>query len=189
MSAKRALREFRASDETAAQERAWTIVHHALPAPVNRRRRPRWRATLALAVCLLLGLLALSPAGASVRHWISHALGEPHAAPALFSLPSPGRVLVSGSGWDMDRQRRRVRAAPWLLAAGELVAARPVRGGRTGRRARGGRPARDATLDPVKTKRPRSQLVSTNRLSRRLPVRRAAARRRRRRDRRSPARQ
>ena len=189
MSAKRALREFRAPDETAAQERAWTIVRHALPAPVNRRRRPRWRATLALAVCLLLGLLALSPAGASVRHWISHALGEPHAGASPVLAAITGQSARFGVSWDMDRQRGRVRAAPWLLAAGELVAARPVRGGRTGRRARRGRPARNTPLDPVKTKRPRSQLVSTNRLSRRLPIRRAAARRRRRRDRRSPARQ
>ena len=119
MSAKRALREFRASDETAAQERAWTIVHHALPAPSNRRRRPRWRATLALAVCLLLGLLALSPAGASVRHWISHALGEPHAAPALFSLPSPGRVLVSGSGgtWIVNADGSARRLGSWRQAS------------------------------------------------------------------------
>ena len=119
MSAKRALREFRAPDETAAQERAWTIVHHALPAPVNRRRRPRWRATLALAVCLLLGLLALSPAGASVRHWISHALGEPHPAPALFSLPSPGRVLVSGSAgtWIVNADGSARRLGSWRQAS------------------------------------------------------------------------
>jgi hypothetical protein len=75
-----------------------------------------------------------------VRHWISHALGEPHAAPALFSLPAPGRVLVSGSGgtWivSADGSARRLgswRQASWsprgLYAAvvghGELAAVDP----------------------------------------------------------------
>ena len=119
MSAKRALREFRAPDEIEAQDRAWTVVRHALPATVHKRRWPRWRATLALAVCLLAALLALSPAGASVRHWISHALGEPHAAPALFSLPSPGRVLVSGSGgaWIVSADGSARRLGSWRQAS------------------------------------------------------------------------
>ena len=119
MSAKRALHEFRAPDETEAEERVWTVVRHALPAPVKRRRRQKWPATLALAACLLAGLLALSPAGASVRHWISHALGEPHAESALFSLPSPGRVLVSGPGgtWIVNADGSARRLGSWRQAS------------------------------------------------------------------------
>ncbi len=119
MSAKRALRDFRPPGEIEAQERAWTVVRHAFPATVKRRRWPSRRAVLAVAVCLLAGLLAFSPAGASVRHWINHALGEPHAAPALFSLPAPGRVLVSGSGgtWIVSADGSSRRLGSWRQAS------------------------------------------------------------------------
>src|SRR5581483_4778806 len=42
--------------------------------------------------------LVLSPAGATVGRLISKALGVRHAAPMLSSLPSAGRVLLSGPG-------------------------------------------------------------------------------------------
>ena len=97
--AERSVREFRAPDEAGAEERAWRVVHAAYlarePVPSVRSRR-RW--ALAPALALLLAGLVLSPAGARVGQIITHALGVSHAARKLSSLPSPGRVLVSGPG-------------------------------------------------------------------------------------------
>jgi WD40-like Beta Propeller Repeat len=101
------LREFRAPDEAGAEQRAWRVVQAAYaeqdPVPKTRSRRG-----LALAPGLALIVaagVALSPAGATVGRLgatvsslITRALGVRHAAPMLSSLPSPGRVLVSGPG-------------------------------------------------------------------------------------------
>ena len=97
--AKRRLREFRAPDEVGAESRAWDVVRSAhLEREATRSRRPRWHLAIAPAVAVVIAALALSPAGATVRRFITHTLGEQHAAPALFALPSPGRILVSGPG-------------------------------------------------------------------------------------------
>lgn len=95
------LRELRAPDEAGAQHRAWNVVRTAYaerePAPLPRRSRRRFALAPVLAA-VLVGALVLSPAGARVGRIIRHALGVNHAAPALSSLPSPGRILVSGPG-------------------------------------------------------------------------------------------
>jgi hypothetical protein len=143
MSARRSLTRFRAPDETGAQERAWSVVRSAYleSAPVAKRRSNRWL-VLVPAMILLLGVATLSPAGATVRRWISHALGVPHAAPALFRLPAPGSVLVSGAGgtWTVaaDGSSRRLGAwdqASWsprglfvAVARGDQLAAVDPRG-------------------------------------------------------------
>ena len=96
---KKRLREFRAPDEIGAESRAWGVVRSAyLDRQATVARRPRWRLAIVPAVVVIMGALALSPAGASVRRLITRALGEQHAAPALFALPSPGRILLSGPG-------------------------------------------------------------------------------------------
>ena len=61
----------------------------------------------------------LSPAGATVRRLINQALGERHAAPALFALPSPGRLLVSGPGgaWTAAADGSVRRLGPWSQAS------------------------------------------------------------------------
>jgi hypothetical protein len=98
--AKRVLHEFRAPDEGGAQRRAWSVVRDAYlerePAPA----RPPARARLALApvLAVIAAGLVLSPAGATVGRLITKALGVRHAAPMLSSLPSAGRVLLSGPG-------------------------------------------------------------------------------------------
>lgn len=118
MRGREALRRFRAPEEAGAEDRAWQVIRGAYHerTPVARRRfRPRRVGALA-AGAVLVGGLVLSPAGASVRRLISHVLGVQHAAPAIFSLPAPGRLLVSGAGgtWtvDGDGSTRRVGAWP-----------------------------------------------------------------------------
>ncbi|HJS93001.1 MAG TPA: hypothetical protein VJ741_01975 [Solirubrobacteraceae bacterium] len=96
--ARRALREFRAPDEAGAEQRAWSVVRDVYlerePAP--RAERTRARLALAPVLAVIAAGLILSPAGATVGRLITKALGVRHAAPMLSSLPSAGRVLLSG---------------------------------------------------------------------------------------------
>ncbi|MGA8335855.1 MAG: hypothetical protein WB761_14010, partial [Solirubrobacteraceae bacterium] len=80
---------------------------------------PRWRLSVAPAAAVIIAALALSPAGASVGRFITRALGERHAAPALLSLPSPGRILVSGPGgtWTAAADGSTRRLGPWPQAS------------------------------------------------------------------------
>jgi hypothetical protein len=119
MNAKRALAEFRAPAEAAAERRAWEVIRAVADDRVPARRRRGWRVAIVPAVVVIAGALALSPAGASVRRWIDRALGEPHPAGALFALPSPGRVLVSGSGgtWIVRSDGSTRRLGAWRQAS------------------------------------------------------------------------
>ena len=118
---KQELRAFRAPDETGAESRAWDVVRSAYleREPVIARRRARWRLAVAPAAAVVIAALVLSPAGASVGRLITRALGERHAAPALFSLPSPGRILVSGPGgtWTATADGSTRRLGPWSQAS------------------------------------------------------------------------
>jgi hypothetical protein len=98
-SAKRRLRDFRAPDEVGAEQRGWTVVRSAYRErePVMaRRRRPHLRLAIAPLTAVLIGAVVLSPAGATVKRLIRRALDVHPAAPALTSLPSTGRILLSG---------------------------------------------------------------------------------------------
>jgi hypothetical protein len=116
MTAKQALREIRAPDEPAAEDRAWAVVRGAYleRVPAVRRTRHR-RIALVPALMVVVAAVALSPAGATMSTWIRHTLGIPHAASSLFSLPTPGRLLVSGpSGtWTVGAGGSTRRIGPW----------------------------------------------------------------------------
>ena len=113
----RELRAVRAPGEAQAQQRAWPVLRsvYADRLPM-RRRRSRSRLALIPAVVVGLSVLALTPAAATVHRWIEQTLAVPHVQPQLFSLPTRGRILVSGSGgtWTIsaDGARRRLGAAP-----------------------------------------------------------------------------
>ncbi len=111
MRAERVLRSFRAPDERPAQDRAWEVVRSAYQPRSALARRPLYRrrvAALAVGVALVGGF-ALSPAGATVGRLITRALGVQPSARALFALPAPGRLLVSG------------RAGTWTVASDGAV--------------------------------------------------------------------
>jgi hypothetical protein len=142
VNAEQRLRELRAPDETGAKERAWAVVSSAYAARApGRPRRARWRLAAVPVVCLLLIGLLLTPAGAAVRRLIRDALGVRNAKPALFSLPAPGRLLVStrDGTWIVaaDGAKRRLGAyseATWsprglyvaVVGANELAAVDPL---------------------------------------------------------------
>jgi hypothetical protein len=116
----RALREVHVPDEAGAQERAWAVVRtayrDACPAPP---RRSRLRIVLLPVLIAVVGGIALSPAGATVARWVKSALGVRHPAPALFSLPASGRVLVSGAGgtWMVFADGSARRLGDWPQAS------------------------------------------------------------------------
>ncbi len=115
--------------EPEAEERAWTVVHGAYAAREPAPRRRHARAVLAVAaLAAVVGAATLSPPGRAVVDAVRKTIGIEHAQPALFRLPSPGRVLVSGAGgaWVVatDGSKRRL---------GDFRAISSPRSSRTGR--------------------------------------------------------
>jgi hypothetical protein len=96
-----ALQSTRAADERAAEDRAWRVIAAAgaTDARPSVSRRHRWRAVQVATVLALIALV-VSPAGASVRHWVADRIvepGAPHAKPVLSSLPGDASLLVDSA--------------------------------------------------------------------------------------------
>jgi hypothetical protein len=117
------LREARVPDEGAAEERAWRVVAAAPaavgPAPISRRHRLR-AAQAGLALALIA--LVVSPAGASVRHWVADRIDEPgvpHARPVLAGLPGHGSLLVDSpqGPWVVRPDGSKRRLGDWREAS------------------------------------------------------------------------
>ena len=87
---------FRAPHEHEAEERAWQVVGaaYAEREPVAWPRR-HVRPLAAAALVAAVAAAALSPPGRSVVHSLREAVGVQKAEPALFSLPTPGQLLVT----------------------------------------------------------------------------------------------
>jgi hypothetical protein len=82
-----------------AEERAWQVVLAAYAEREPARRPPHRRPALVLAAAAVaVAAAALSPPGRAVVDAVRRTVGIEHAAPALFRLPAPGRLLVSGPG-------------------------------------------------------------------------------------------
>ena len=105
--------KFEAPDERAAEDRAWAVVRrvYAEREPVTWPRRHA-RPLVAGALVAAAVAAVLSPPGRSVVHSLRKAVGVEGAKTELFSLPSRGRLLVSGRGgtWivNPDGSRRRL---------------------------------------------------------------------------------
>ena len=92
---KRRLEWIEIPGEHDARERAWRVVSAAFaerePAPAQVHWKPI--AAIALTLVVIAGLL--SPPGRAVLDEVREVVGVEKAQPALFSLPSPGRILVT----------------------------------------------------------------------------------------------
>ncbi|HZU19651.1 MAG TPA: hypothetical protein VE982_00355 [Gaiellaceae bacterium] len=83
------------------EDRAWEVVRRAYeerPPTAPRRARSRLVPAAAVAAAAVLVGAALSPSGRAVFRQVREAVGVEHAAPALFSLPGSGRLLVVSDG-------------------------------------------------------------------------------------------
>jgi hypothetical protein len=107
---------FEAPGEREAADRAWEVVGAAYESrvPVTWPRRHA-RPLIAVAVVAAAVAAALSPPGRSVVHSLRKAVGVEHAETELFSLPAPGRLLVSGPGgtWIVKADGSRRRLGPY----------------------------------------------------------------------------
>ncbi|HET6549204.1 MAG TPA: WD40 repeat domain-containing protein [Solirubrobacter sp.] len=106
-------------DTDGARDRAWQVVRtsFATREPVPRKRR-RWPLAAALAaVALVAGLV--SPPGRAVLDELREAVGVERAQPALFSLPAPGRLLVSSDAgvWVVQQDGSRRLLGPYREAS------------------------------------------------------------------------
>ena len=129
---KDALRRVAPPGEETARERAWQVVAaaYAEREPVARpSRRPQAALAVVAAVATALGLA--SPPGRAVIDRVREAVGVERAQPALFSLPTAGRLLVvSDAGvWvvDPDGKKRLLgtyREASWSPFGRFVAAAR-----------------------------------------------------------------
>ena len=80
-----------------AERRAWAVVKQAFEERAPAPQRPRHRlvpALVAAAVVVVAVAAIATPPGHAVFQKVREVVGVPSAEPALFSLPSPGRLLV-----------------------------------------------------------------------------------------------
>lgn len=128
---RRALERIEIFGEHEARERSWAVVQAAFaertPQPRRRSRKP----VTALAVVLAVAAGLLSPPGRAVLDELREAVGVKHAQPALFSLPTPGRMLVTADSgaWvvEQDGSKRLLgayREASWSPFGRFVVASR-----------------------------------------------------------------
>jgi hypothetical protein len=118
-------------EEHEARERGWAVVAAAFAEREPQPRRRSWKPVAATAVALVVVAGLLRPPGRAVLDEIREAVGVEHAEPALFSLPAPGRLLVTADSgvWvvGQDGSKRllgRYREASWSPFGRYVVAAR-----------------------------------------------------------------
>jgi hypothetical protein len=116
---KRELERVEIPDEHDARVRTWQVVEAAFAERRPAERRRSWRPlVVALAVLAVLAA-ALSPPGRAVLDDVREVVGVETAEPALFSLPTDGRVLVSADSgsWVVQRDGSRRRLGDYASAS------------------------------------------------------------------------
>jgi hypothetical protein len=119
------------------EERTWETIRRAYEERPQRPRREHHRLIALAALVAVVSVVAaavLSAPGRAVFERVREAVGVEHAAPALFSLPATGRLLVVSAGrggvWivDADGLKRRIgfyQDAHWSPHGLYVVATRP----------------------------------------------------------------
>jgi hypothetical protein len=129
---KRKLERIEIPGESETRARAWSVVAAAF-ADRQPVERPSRRLRLAIAVAVVVAAVAavLSSPGQAVLDEIRKTVGVERARPALFSLPSPGQLLVASDAgvWMVreDGSKRLLgpyREASWSPFGRFVVAAR-----------------------------------------------------------------
>ena len=119
-------------DEHEARERSLAVVRAAFAEHEPQPQRRSWKPIAAIALALVVVAGLLSPPGRAVLDEIREVVGVEKAQPALFSLPAPGRLLVTADSgaWvvDQDGSKRLLgpyREASWSPFGRFVVASRP----------------------------------------------------------------
>ena len=87
-----------APGEREAGDRTWDVVREAYEERIRVPRKRDWRPIALVAVAAVLVAAAVTPPGHAVLGSLRDAVrGEPNAAPALFSLPTPDSHLLVNS--------------------------------------------------------------------------------------------
>ena len=117
--------------EHEARERSWAVVRDAFAQREPQPWRRSWKPAAAIGVALVALAGLLSPPGRAVLDEIRQVVGVEQAQPALFSLPAPGRLLVTADSgvWvvEQDGSKRLLgpyREASWSPFGRFVVAAR-----------------------------------------------------------------
>lgn len=129
---KRELERIDIPGEREARARTWSVVARSFHERQPTRPRSHWPRVAAVAIALAaLGAAALSSPGRAVLDEVREVVGVEHAQPALFSLPAPGRLLVSSDAgvWvvQQDGSKRLLgpyREASWSPFGRFVIAAR-----------------------------------------------------------------
>jgi WD40 repeat protein len=118
-------------DEHEARVRSWDVVRTAFEEREPARPARPWKPLVVLVAAAAVLAAVVSPPGRSVVDSLREAIGVESAEPALFSLPAPGRLLVSGesSAWVVrpDGSRRLLgdyAGASWSPFGNFVVATR-----------------------------------------------------------------
>lgn len=117
--------------EHEARERSWALVDAAFRDRQPQPRRRSWKPAAAIALVPAVAAGLLSPPGRAVLDGIREVVGVERAQPALFSLPSSGRLLVTSDtgAWVVaeNGSKRRLgpyREASWSPSGRFVIAAR-----------------------------------------------------------------
>jgi hypothetical protein len=129
---KRELERVEIPGEHEARERSLAVVSAAYGERQPAQRRRSWKPVVAVAAALVAIAGLLSPPGRAVLDEIREVVGVEGSAPALFSLPAPGRLLVTADSgaWvvEQDGSKRLLgsyREASWSPFGRFVVASRP----------------------------------------------------------------
>ena len=129
---KRELERIELPDEHEARERTLAVVRAAFAEREPQPQRRSWKPIVAFALALVVVAGLLSPPGRAVLDEIREVVGVEKAQPALFSLPAPGRLLVTADSgaWvvEQDGSKRLLgsyREASWSPFGRFVIASRP----------------------------------------------------------------
>lgn len=116
---RRELERIEIPGEHEARERSWAVVRAAFAERVPTPRRRSWKPVAALATVFVALAGLLSPPGRAVLDELREVVGVEGAEPALFSLPTGGRVLLvsGGSAWIVSADGSKRLLGPYRDAA------------------------------------------------------------------------
>jgi hypothetical protein len=102
---RRELERIEIPGEHEARERSLVVVREAFAGREPQPRRRSWKPVAAITTGLAVVAGLVSPPGQAVLDGIREVVGVEKAQPALFSLPAPGRLLVTADSgaWVVER--------------------------------------------------------------------------------------